>query len=101
CDLLTKVPPGAFAPPPKVDSAVLTMVRRDEPFVPLSEFRTFEKFLRQMFSQKRKQIGGVLKSYYPTEKIQESFAALGIPLTLRAEALTLEQSLDLYRKLRS
>lgn len=101
CDLLVKVPPGAFAPPPKVDSAVLTMVRRDEPLVPLTEFRTFEKFLRQMFSQKRKQIGGVLKSYYLPEKIKESFESLGIPLTLRAEALSFAQSLDLYRKLRS
>lgn len=101
CDLLLKVPPGAFAPPPKVDSAVLTMIRRDEPLVPLSEFRTLEKFLRQMFSQKRKQIGGVLKSYYLPAKLSESFESLGISLTLRAEALTFNQSLDLYRKLRS
>ena len=39
CSLLSKVPPGAFAPPPKVDSAVLSMVRRETPLVPLSEFR--------------------------------------------------------------
>lgn len=101
CDLLAKVPPGAFAPPPKVDSAVLSMVRRDEPLIPLSEFRSLEKFLRMMFSQKRKQIGGVLKSNYPKEKIQENFESLGIPLTIRAEALTFDQSLDLYRKFRS
>lgn len=101
CDLLSKVPPGAFAPPPKVDSAVLSMVRRETPLVPLEEFRVLEKFLRQMFSHKRKQIGGVLKSYYLPAKIEESFSSLGIPLTLRAEALTLSQSLDLYRKLRS
>jgi 16S rRNA (adenine1518-N6/adenine1519-N6)-dimethyltransferase len=101
CNLLAKVPPGAFAPPPKVDSAVLTMVRRETPLVPINEFRTLEKFLRQMFSQKRKQIGGVLKSYYLPAKIQETFESLGIPLTLRAEALTFEQSLDLYRKFNS
>jgi 16S rRNA (adenine1518-N6/adenine1519-N6)-dimethyltransferase len=101
CNLLAKVPPGAFAPPPKVDSAVLTMIRRDVPLVPLAEFRTLEKFLRQMFSQKRKQIGGVLKSYYLPAKIAENFEALEIPVTIRAEALSFSQSLDLYRKFRS
>jgi 16S rRNA (adenine1518-N6/adenine1519-N6)-dimethyltransferase len=101
CDLLVKVPPGAFAPPPKVDSAVLTMKRRATPLVPLTEFRTLEKFLRQMFSQKRKQLGGVMKAFYPTTKIEESFSALNIPTTIRSEALTLEQVLELYRKLRS
>ncbi|MGZ3789233.1 MAG: 16S rRNA (adenine(1518)-N(6)/adenine(1519)-N(6))-dimethyltransferase RsmA [Bacteriovorax sp.] len=99
CDLLLKVPPGAFAPPPKVDSAVLTMKRRETPLVPLLEFRELEKFLRQMFSQKRKQLGGVLKSSYPAPKIQECFLALDLPLTIRAEALGLDQVLDLYRKL--
>ena len=99
CDLLAKVPPGAFAPPPKVDSAVLTMTRRDTPLVPLSEFRALEKFLRSMFSQKRKQLGGVLKAYYPQPKIEASFNELNIATTIRAEALTLDQVLDLYRKL--
>lgn len=100
CDLLVKVPPGAFTPPPKVDSAVITMVRREIPLVPLNEFRTLEKFLRQMFSQRRKQIGGVLKSYYLPAKINESFESLDLALTLRAEVLTLSQVLELYRKLR-
>ena len=101
CDLLAKVPPGAFAPPPKVDSAVISFTRRATPLVPLSEFKTLEKFLRQMFSQRRKQIGGVLKSYYLPEKIKESFDSIGLATTLRSEVFTLEQVLELYRKLRS
>jgi 16S rRNA (adenine1518-N6/adenine1519-N6)-dimethyltransferase len=100
CELLCKVPPGAFAPPPKVDSAVLTMTRRETPHVPLSEFRTFEKFLRVLFSQKRKQLGGVLKSAYPIELITESFAKINVPLTIRSEALTFEQVIELYRMLK-
>ncbi|MFA6238208.1 MAG: 16S rRNA (adenine(1518)-N(6)/adenine(1519)-N(6))-dimethyltransferase RsmA [Bacteriovorax sp.] len=101
CKLLLKVPPGAFTPPPKVDSAVLTMERRDEPLVPLSEFSVLEKFLRLMFSHRRKQLGGVLKSYYLPAKIHKSFELLDIPLTIRAEALTLSQSLELYREFRT
>lgn len=100
CNLLLKVPPGAFLPPPKVDSAVLTMKRRETPLVPLLEFHALEKFLRAVFSQKRKQLGGVLKSYYTLENVTKVFNELNIPLTIRAEALTLEQVLDLYRRLR-
>lgn len=100
CSLLCKVPPGAFNPPPKVDSAVLTMVRRETPLVPLSEFRALEKFLRLLFSQKRKQLGGVLKSTYPLPLLESSFQTLGIPLSIRAEAMTLDQVIELYRMLK-
>jgi 16S rRNA (adenine1518-N6/adenine1519-N6)-dimethyltransferase len=100
CALLCKVPPGAFSPPPKVDSAVLSMTRKKTPLVPMEEFRVFEKFLRVLFAQKRKQLGGLLKSSFPQELIHASFESLGIPLTIRSEALTLEQVIDLYRKLK-
>lgn len=100
CALLTKVPPGAFAPPPKVDSAVLTMTRKETPLVPLEEFHALEKFLRLLFSQKRKQLGGQLKSSFPMELLQQSFDAVGAPLTIRAEALTLDQVISLYRMLK-
>lgn len=101
CSLLLKVPPGAFAPPPKVDSAVLSMTRRDIPLIPLNEFSKLEKFLRLMFSQKRKQLGGVLKSSYPTNLIDDVFSSLNIEKSIRAEALTLEQVLQMYRKFSS
>jgi len=99
CELLLKVPPGAFNPPPKVDSAVLTMTRKENPLVPLSEFNQYEKFLRTLFAQKRKQLGGLLKSSFDQTLIETSFSELSIPLTIRAEALTLDQVIALYRKL--
>jgi 16S rRNA (adenine1518-N6/adenine1519-N6)-dimethyltransferase len=97
CELLCKVPPGAFAPPPKVDSAVLTMTRKKEPLVPLDEFLLLEKFVRNLFAQKRKQLGGHLKSSYDPKLIADIFTKLNIPLTIRAEALTLQQVIELYR----
>lgn len=100
CELLLKVPPGAFQPPPKVDSAVLTMKRKSTPLVPQSEFAVYEKFLRILFAQKRKQLGGLLKSSFPQPLIEASFNELSIPLTIRAEALTLEQVIALYGKLK-
>jgi 16S rRNA (adenine1518-N6/adenine1519-N6)-dimethyltransferase len=101
CDLLCKVPPGAFTPPPRVESAVLTMTRRDIPLIPLSEFRKLEKFLRLIFGQKRKQLGGILKSSYEAQKIETIFKEENILLTIRSEALTLAEVLALYRKFTS
>lgn len=97
CSLLQRVPPGSFTPPPRVESAVLSMKRRAIPLVPLEEFKTLEKFIRIVFSQKRKQLGGILKSHFEPTRIQEIFRELNIELTIRAEALTLENILDLYR----
>jgi 16S rRNA (adenine1518-N6/adenine1519-N6)-dimethyltransferase len=98
--LLIKVPPGAFVPAPKVDSAVLTLSRKDTPLVPMEEFHKLEKFLRLLFSQRRKQLGGMLKASFPLELIQKSFESINVPLTIRAEALTLDHVLNLYRMLK-
>lgn len=88
-------PPGAFVPPPKVDSQVLGFKRRDTPLIPLSEIDQYEKFLRSVFGQRRKQLGGILKPLWG-EKTEPCFREAEIPLTIRAEALTMEQVLALY-----
>src|SRR5690606_31558120 len=54
-------PPGAFVPPPKVDSLVLNFRRKEVPLVPLERVDVFEEFLRLVFAQRRKQLGGILK----------------------------------------
>lgn len=95
-DLLCKVPPGAFIPPPKVDSAVITFKRRENPIIPLEQFEKFERFLRATFQFKRKQLGKVLKTYASKEHIEEALNELNIPLTVRAEALALEDLQKLY-----
>jgi 16S rRNA (adenine1518-N6/adenine1519-N6)-dimethyltransferase len=89
-------PPGAFVPPPKVDSQVLGFRRRETPLVPLSEIDRYEKFLRLAFGQRRKQLGGILRAEWGTEKTEASFREAEIPMTIRAEALTMEQVLALY-----
>ena len=94
--LLCQVPPGAFSPPPKVDSSVISLIRREEPVVPLSDFKAYETFLRALFSQKRKQLGKVLSSIIPKETIAECLENLGLDRTIRAESLELEQVQKLY-----
>ncbi len=99
CQLLCKVAPGAFSPPPKVDSAVVSFERRAQPQVGLSQFRHFEKFLRLVFSQKRKQLGSVLKSNYSADKLAKGLADCQIERTIRSEAFDHSQVIALYRAL--
>jgi 16S rRNA (adenine1518-N6/adenine1519-N6)-dimethyltransferase len=94
--LLCKVGRGSFQPPPEVESAVLSYERIDNPIVPVEEFKSYEKFLRGLFAQKRKQISNVLKINFKAEDIAEIFTMLNIPLTIRAEALDLSTMQKLY-----
>lgn len=94
--LLLKVLPGAFNPPPKVDSVVVSYERKQKPHIDLSDFSNFESFLRILFQMKRKQLGTVLKNFIPKNKKDEFFTQSAVESTLRAEALTLDQVYSLY-----
>lgn len=96
CHQLCKVPPGAFSPPPKVDSSVVSFSRKAHPEIDLKHFREFEKFLRLIFSHKRKQLGSVLKGHYPEECWQKALASCNIDKTIRAEAFHFNQVIELY-----
>jgi 16S rRNA (adenine1518-N6/adenine1519-N6)-dimethyltransferase len=96
---LCHVPPHAFKPPPKVDSMVLTFKRRPQPLVSLSEVDRYEKFLRLSFGQKRKQLIGLLKGTYPLECLKSFLTRENLNEQLRAETLTLEQVISLYKHL--
>lgn len=89
-------PPGAFIPPPKVDSLVLNFKRRDDPLVPLSQVDQFEHFLRLAFSNRRKQLGGILKKDWGAEKTNSILLKSNLAPEVRAEALTLKQVLTIY-----
>lgn len=82
---LCKVPPGAFLPPPKVDSMVVSFSKLEESPVGLDNFGSFESFLRTLFQFKRKQVYNVLKSRYSEEQLEAAFAQCDIPRTARAE----------------
>ena len=89
-------PPGAFVPPPKVDSQGLGFSRKSGD-IPLAEIDAFESFLRLSFGQRRKQLGGILKGEWGAEKTLARLQAAGIDPQVRAEALTYEQVLKLFR----
>ncbi len=93
------LPPGAFAPPPKVHSSVvrLTLEPRLEALrVPENEFITF---LKLSFGQKRKTLWNNLKTEYEPKQVRKAMETAGIDSNARAEELTLEQSAALFGEL--
>jgi len=97
---LFTLPPGAFAPPPKVHSSVLRMKvapRFDELGVAADEFI---EFLKLAFAMKRKTLLNNLKRQYGEEKVRAALKAAGARADVRAEALSLEKSASVFRALK-
>ena len=94
-------PPGAFVPPPKVDSQVLSFSRKEKPLIDLSHIDTFEAYLRLVFAQRRKQLGGILKKEWGQEKTLACLSAAGLDPQIRAEALSYEQVLKMFHHAQS
>ena len=89
--LVVKVPPGAFLPPPKVDSAVIRLDPRPEPRGVPVEDRRFLAFVRTAFQQRRKTIANALTPLAPREDVLRWCEAAGVDPQLRPERLTVEQ----------
>ena len=97
--LLTKVAPGCFSPPPKVDSVVLSFKRKPSPNVPLEEWKQYESFLRLFYKTRRKQLAKVLSEKFNRDQIESLLQNMDLPKTARAETLNLTQVQLLYRAL--
>lgn len=80
------VPPGAFVPPPKVDSAVVKLVPHKTPPVEVTSAKTLERVCAQAFNQRRKTIRNSLKEVIDADSLTQ----LGIDPSQRAEALSLK-----------
>jgi 16S rRNA (adenine1518-N6/adenine1519-N6)-dimethyltransferase len=98
---LFTLPPGAFAPPPKVHSTVLrlTLEPQQERLGVVGD--GFIDFLRLSFGQKRKTLWNNLKLKYPESVLRQALADSKVKATVRAETLSLEQNAALFRALRN
>lgn len=75
------VPPGAFRPPPKVDSAVVRMVPRPPAEIGVTDPRRFTEVVRAAFGQRRKTLRNALSSVCDAAAIE----AAGLSPDARAE----------------
>jgi 16S rRNA (adenine1518-N6/adenine1519-N6)-dimethyltransferase len=78
---LFDVPPGAFHPPPKVDSAVVRLVPKPAAEIAVGNHAMFARVVRDAFGQRRKTLRNALSNVCDADAI----AAAGIEPTLRAE----------------
>ena len=83
---LFKVPPTAFFPPPKVDSAIARLTPLSQVKHPVDSQLDFEKLVKQAFSMRRKTLRNTLKGLLDAEQI----ASLNIDPGARAETLSVE-----------
>ena len=77
------VPPGAFRPPPKVDSAVVRLVPRDPATVGIADPQHFAHLVKAAFGQRRKTLRNALNGIVD----EAGFAATGVRSDARAEQL--------------
>ena len=82
---LFTVGPGAFRPPPKVDSAVVRLRPRDASTIGIDDPARFAAIVRAAFGQRRKTLRNTLKQLLPAEAIE----AAGVDGSLRPEQLDL------------
>jgi len=97
---LFTVPPEAFAPPPKVFSAVLRLTLDPQQQALGVAGDGFVDFLRLSFGQKRKTLWNNLKGNYEPAPLKRALAQAKVKPTARAETLTLQQSAAVFRALR-
>jgi 16S rRNA (adenine1518-N6/adenine1519-N6)-dimethyltransferase len=88
---LLKLPPGAFHPPPKVESAVVRFDLFPEPRVGAAGPKAFDRVVRAAFAQRRKMISNSLAATYGKAVAKEALASCGIDPQLRAEVLPPER----------
>jgi 16S rRNA (adenine1518-N6/adenine1519-N6)-dimethyltransferase len=94
---LFTVPPGAFAPPPKVDSAVLRLTVAPQWERLRVPEREFIEFLKLSFGQKRKTLVNNLKSRYDVPLLQQALKKAGVRADARSETLPLEKAAAVFR----
>lgn len=92
-EYLFTVSPGVFNPPPKVDSSVIRLRRKENFELPCGE-KLFFKVVKTAFQQRRKTLRNSLKSFNLSEKLKEDSI-----FALRPEQLSVKQFIALTQKI--
>lgn len=102
-EIVANVPPNCFIPRPNVGSAVIRLTRYEEPPVHVDNEARLFALIRAAFNQRRKTLVNALGNAPGLGVTKEQTAAalqrMGLSLTIRGEALTLEQFARLAEEL--
>jgi 16S rRNA (adenine1518-N6/adenine1519-N6)-dimethyltransferase len=86
-DKLFEVPPGAFRPAPRVQSAIVRLVPRSRPDAAPGEPERLRRVVQAAFAQRRKTLRNTLRDLVSVQQLEQ----LGISPGARAETLDLQQ----------
>jgi 16S rRNA (adenine1518-N6/adenine1519-N6)-dimethyltransferase len=95
-----KVSPGSFSPPPRVDSAVISLTKRAQLLYPVADEVRFRALLWAAFAHRRKflvknlEMSGIARA-----RVEEAYRLLGLAGNARAEELSIGQFAALFRAL--
>lgn len=92
-EILFRIPPGTFSPPPKVESAAVLLSPRPEGSWGIDDRAGFLEFAGRAFKHKRKTIRNNLAPFYGVEVERWPEARL------RAEQLGIEGLIEMYRRI--
>ena len=94
-EIVANVPPNCFIPRPNVGSAVIRLTRHREMPVKVNDAEHMFRIIRASFNQRRKTLQNGLNNSpeipYSKETILAAIEQMGLPATVRGEALSLEQ----------
>lgn len=94
-EIVANVPPNCFIPRPNVGSAVIRLTRYETPPVQVRDEKKLFALIRASFNQRRKTLVNGLSNaaelHVSKEQAAEALEKMGLPVTIRGEALTLEQ----------
>lgn len=95
------VPASLFTPPPKIDSRLLILKRRDTPLFPDVDAKQFFRLVKAGFNNRRKTLLNSLSGGLQLEKpaVSQLLAAANIPPTTRPQELSLDQWYSLYKQI--
>jgi len=92
-EYLFTVPPSVFNPPPKVESGVIRLIRKEDYSLPV-DVAFFFKVVKTAFNQRRKTLRNSLKSFQLSDKLRED-----VIFAQRPEQLSVHQFIALTKSI--
>jgi 16S rRNA (adenine1518-N6/adenine1519-N6)-dimethyltransferase len=94
--------PRSFTPSPKVDSALISLEKRQTPLFSLKDEQDFHRFLKMAFRSRRKTlINNFILSGYSRASLDNVFQRLEMEKMIRPEQVSIDCFLALYNELRA
>jgi len=92
------VAPQSFSPPPKVESALISLKKRDSPLFLIEKEEVFQKFIKGTFQHRRKTLfNNLIRLNYPSSLLKQAFQEFNLANSIRPEQLTITQFVSLFK----